>query len=408
MQIYEELVARGLIAQVTNEEEIKKMVNEGKAVFYIGFDPTADSLHVGHFMALCLMKRLQMAGNKPIALIGGGTGMIGDPSGRSDMRTMMTPEIIQHNCDCFKKQMSRFIDFSEGKAMMVNNAEWLMGLNYIEFLREVGPHFSVNNMLRAECYKQRMEKGLSLLEFNYMIMQSYDFYELFKRYGCNMQFGGDDQWSNMLGGTELIRRKLGKDAHAMTITLLLNSEGKKMGKTQSGAVWLDPEKTSPFDFYQYWRNVGDSDVLKCLRMLTFLPLEQIDEMDQWEGSQLNQAKEILAFELTKLVHGEEEAAKAQEGARALFAAGASTENMPTFELSEEDFTDGTIDILSILNKSGLAASRSEARRNVEQGGVSVDGNPVKDIKAVFSREQFAGDGVVVKRGKKNFKKIILK
>ena len=408
MQIYEELVARGLIAQVTNEEEIKKMVNVGKAVFYIGFDPTADSLHVGHFMALCLMKRLQMAGNKPIALIGGGTGMIGDPSGRSDMRTMMTPEIIQHNCDCFKKQMSRFIDFSEGKAMMVNNAEWLMGLNYIEFLREVGPHFSVNNMLRAECYKQRMEKGLSFLEFNYMIMQSYDFYELFKRYGCNMQFGGDDQWSNMLGGTELIRRKLGKDAHAMTITLLLNSEGKKMGKTQSGAVWLDPEKTSPFDFYQYWRNVGDSDVLKCLRMLTFLPLEQIDEMDQWEGSQLNQAKEILAFELTKLVHGEEEAAKAQEGARALFAAGASTENMPTFELSEEDFTDGTIDILSILNKSGLAASRSEARRNVEQGGVSVDGNPVKDIKAVFSREQFAGDGVVVKRGKKNFKKIILK
>ena len=408
MQIYEELVARGLIAQVTNEEEIKKMVNEGKAVFYIGFDPTADSLHVGHFMALCLMKRLQMAGNKPIALIGGGTGMIGDPSGRSDMRTMMTPEIIQHNCDCFKKQMSRFIDFSEGKAMMVNNAEWLMGLNYIEFLREVGPHFSVNNMLRAECYKQRMEKGLSFLEFNYMIMQSYDFYELFKRYGCNMQFGGDDQWSNMLGGTELIRRKLGKDAHAMTITLLLNSEGKKMGKTQSGAVWLDPEKTSPFDFYQYWRNVGDSDVLKCLRMLTFLPLEQIDEMDKWEGSQLNQAKEILAFELTKLVHGEEEASKAQEGARALFAAGASTENMPAFELTEEDFSEGTIDILSILNKSGLAASRSEARRNVEQGGVSVDGNPVKDIKAVFSREQFAGDGVVVKRGKKNFKKIILK
>nr|WP_302975189.1 tyrosine--tRNA ligase [Enterocloster clostridioformis] len=407
MQIYEELVARGLIAQVTNEEEIKKMVNEGKAVFYIGFDPTADSLHVGHFMALCLMKRLQMAGNKPIALIGGGTGMIGDPSGRSDMRTMMTPEIIRHNCDCFKKQMSRFIDFSEGKAMMVNNAEWLMGLNYIEFLREVGPHFSVNNMLRAECYKQRMEKGLSFLEFNYMIMQSYDFYELFKRYGCNMQFGGDDQWSNMLGGTELIRRKLGKDAHAMTITLLLNSEGKKMGKTQSGAVWLDPEKTSPFDFYQYWRNVGDSDVLKCLRMLTFLPLEQIDEMDKWEGSQLNQAKEILAFELTKLVHGEEEASKAQEGARALFAAGASTENMPAFELTEEDFSEGTIDILSILNKSGLAASRSEARRNVEQGGVSVDGNPVKDIKAVFSREQF-GDGMIVKRGKKNFKKIVLK
>lgn len=408
MKIYEELVARGLIAQVTNEEEIGNMINEGKATFYIGFDPTADSLHVGHFMALCLMKRLQMAGNKPIALLGGGTGMIGDPSGRNDLRQMMTVETIQHNCDCFKQQMSRFIDFSEGKAMMVNNAEWLMGLNYVELLREVGPHFSVNRMLAAECYKQRMEKGLTFLEFNYMIMQSYDFYELFKRYGCNMQFGGDDQWSNMLGGTELIRRKLGKDAHAMTITLLLNSEGKKMGKTQSGAVWLDPEKTSPFDFYQYWRNVGDSDVLKCLRMLTFLPLEQIDEMDQWEGSQLNQAKEILAFELTKLVHGEEEAAKAQEGARALFAAGASTENMPTFELSEEDFTDGTIDILSILNKSGLAASRSEGRRNVEQGGVSVDGNPVKDIKAVFSREQFAGDGVVVKRGKKNFKKIILK
>ena len=408
MQIYEELVARGLIAQVTNEEEIKKMVNEGKAVFYIGFDPTADSLHVGHFMALCLMKRLQMAGNKPIALIGGGTGMVGDPSGRSDMRTMMTPEIIQHNCDCFKKQMSRFIDFSEGKAMMVNNAEWLMGLNYIDFLREVGPHFSVNNMLRAECYKQRMEKGLSFLEFNYMIMQSYDFYELFLRYGCNMQFGGDDQWSNMLGGTELIRRKLGKDAHAMTITLLLNSEGKKMGKTQSGAVWLDPNKTTPFEFYQYWRNVADADVLKCMRMLTFLPIEQIDEMDRWEGSQLNQAKEILAFELTKLVHGEEEAAKAQEGARALFVAGGSTANMPTFELSEEDFTDGSIDILGVLQKSGLCASRSEARRNVEQGGVSVDGNPVKDIKAVFSREQFAGDGVVVKRGKKNFKKIILK
>ena len=408
MQIYEELVARGLIAQVTNEEEIKKMVNEGKAVFYIGFDPTADSLHVGHFMALCLMKRLQMAGNRPIALIGGGTGMIGDPSGRSDMRTMMTPEIIQHNCDCFKKQMSRFIDFSDGKALMVNNAEWLMNLNYIEFLREVGPHFSVNNMLRAECYKQRMEKGLSFLEFNYMLMQSYDFYELFQRYGCNMQFGGDDQWSNMLGGTELIRRKLGKDAHAMTITLLLNSEGKKMGKTQSGAVWLDPEKTSPFDFYQYWRNVGDADVLKCLRMLTFLPLEQIDEMDKWEGSQLNKAKEILAFELTKLVHGEEEATKAQEGARALFAGGANTDNMPTCELSEEDFADDNIDILTVLTKSGLAASRSEARRNVEQGGVSVDGTQIKDIKAVFAKDQFAGDGVVVKRGKKNFKKVILK
>ena len=408
MQIYEELVARGLIAQVTNEEEIRKMVNEGKAVFYIGFDPTADSLHVGHFMALCLMKRLQMAGNKPIALIGGGTGMVGDPSGRTDMRKMMTPEIIQHNCDCFKKQMSRFIDFSDGKALMVNNAEWLMNLNYIEFLREVGPHFSVNNMLRAECYKQRMEKGLSFLEFNYMLMQSYDFYELFQRYGCNMQFGGDDQWSNMLGGTELIRRKLGKDAHAMTITLLLNSEGKKMGKTQSGAVWLDPEKTSPFDFYQYWRNVGDADVLKCLRMLTFLPLEQIDEMDKWEGSKLNKAKEILAFELTKLVHGEEEAAKAQEGARALFAGGANTENMPTCELGEEDFTDGNIDILTVLTKSGLAASRSEARRNVEQGGVSADGTQIKDIKAVFAKEQFAGDGVVIKRGKKNFKKVILK
>ena len=408
MQIYEELVARGLIAQVTNEEEIRKMVNEGKAVFYIGFDPTADSLHVGHFMALCLMKRLQMAGNKPIALIGGGTGMVGDPSGRTDMRKMMTPEIIQHNCDCFKKQMSRFIDFSDGKALMVNNAEWLMNLNYIEFLREVGPHFSVNNMLRAECYKQRMEKGLSFLEFNYMLMQSYDFYELFQRYGCNMQFGGDDQWSNMLGGTELIRRKLGKDAHAMTITLLLNSEGKKMGKTQSGAVWLDPEKTSPFDFYQYWRNVGDADVLKCRRMLTFLPLEQIDEMDKWEGSQLNKAKEILAFELTKLVHGEEEATKAQEGARALFAGGANTDNMPTCELSEEDFADDNIDILTVLTKSGLAASRSEARRNVEQGGVSVDGTQIKDIKAVFAKDQFAGDGVVVKRGKKNFKKVILK
>ena len=408
MQIYEELVARGLIAQVTNEEEIRKMVNEGKAVFYIGFDPTADSLHVGHFMALCLMKRLQMAGNKPIALIGGGTGMVGDPSGRTDMRKMMTPEIIQHNCDCFKKQMSRFIDFSDGKALMVNNAEWLMNLNYIEFLREVGPHFSVNNMLRAECYKQRMEKGLSFLEFNYMLMQSYDFYELFQRYGCNMQFGGDDQWSNMLGGTELIRRKLGKDAHAMTITQLLNSEGKKMGKTQSGAVWLDPEKTSPFDFYQYWRNVGDADVLKCLRMLTFLPLEQIDEMDKWEGSQLNKAKEILAFELTKLVHGEEEATKAQEGARALFAGGANTDNMPTCELSEEDFADDNIDILTVLTKSGLAASRSEARRNVEQGGVSVDGTQIKDIKAVFAKDQFAGDGVVVKRGKKNFKKVILK
>ena len=407
MQIYEELVARGLIAQVTNEEEIKKMVNEGKAVFYIGFDPTADSLHVGHFMALCLMKRLQMAGNKPIALIGGGTGMIGDPSGRSDMRTMMTPEIIQHNCDCFKKQMSRFIDFSEGKAMMVNNAEWLMGLNYIEFLREVGPHFSVNNMLRAECYKQRMEKGLSFLEFNYMIMQSYDFYELFKRYGCNMQFGGDDQWSNMLGGTELIRRKLGKDAYAMTITLLLNSEGKKMGKTQSGAVWLDPNKTSPFEFYQYWRNVSDADVLKCLRMLTFLPIEQIDEMDKWEGSQLNQAKEILAFELTKLVHDEEEASKAQESARALFGGGNAAE-MPTAELMAADLTDGNIDILDLLVKSGLVASRSEGRRAVEQGGVTMEGEKVTDFRAVFAGEDFHGEGKVLKRGKKNFKRIIVK
>ena len=407
MGVYEELRARGLIAQVTNEEEIRKMVNEGKAVFYIGFDPTADSLHVGHFMALCLMKRLQMAGNKPIALIGGGTGMVGDPSGRSDMRTMMTVETIQHNCDCFKKQMSRFIDFSDGKAMMVNNAEWLLNLNYIDFLREIGPHFSVNNMLRAECYKQRMEKGLSFLEFNYMLMQSYDFYELFQRYGCNMQFGGDDQWSNMLGGTELIRRKLGKDAHAMTITLLLNSEGKKMGKTQSGAVWLDPNKTSPFEFYQYWRNIADADVLKCLRMLTFLPLEQIDEMDKWEGSQLNQAKEILAYELTNLVHGEEEAKKAQESSRALFTGGAAAE-MPTAELSDADLTDGSIDLLSIVQKSGLCASRSEARRNVEQGGVAVDGEVVKDIKAAYTKEQLSGEGIVVKRGKKNFRRVIVK
>ncbi|MEG1902537.1 MAG: tyrosine--tRNA ligase [Clostridium sp.] len=407
MQIYEELVARGLIAQVTNEEEIKKMINEGKATFYIGFDPTADSLHVGHFMALCLMKRLQMAGNKPIALLGGGTGMIGDPSGRSDLRQMMTVETIQHNCDCFKEQMSRFIDFSEGKAMMVNNAEWLLGLNYVELLREVGPHFSVNRMLTAECYKQRMAQGLSFLEFNYMIMQSYDFYMLFQKYGCNMQFGGDDQWSNMLGGTELIRRKLGKDAHAMTITLLLNSEGKKMGKTQSGAVWLDPNKTTPFEFYQYWRNIGDADVLKCLRMLTFLPLEQIDEMDQWEGSQLNQAKEILAYELTNLVHGEAEAKKAEEAAKALFTSGNAV-NMPTAELSEEDFTGDTVDILTLLQKSGLAPSRSEARRNVEQGGVMVDGEAVKDVKAVFTKEQLSGDGIVVKRGKKNFKKVLLK
>ncbi len=405
MNCYEELVARGLIAQVTNEEEIKKMVNEGKATFYIGFDPTADSLHVGHFMALCLMKRLQMAGNKPIALIGGGTGMIGDPSGRTDMRKMMTPEMIQHNCDCFKQQMSRFIDFSDGKALMVNNAEWLLKLNYVELLREVGACFSVNNMLRAECYKQRMEKGLSFLEFNYMIMQSYDFYMLYQKYGCNMQFGGDDQWSNMLGGTELIRRKLGKDAHAMTITLLLNSEGKKMGKTQSGAVWLDPNKTPPFEFYQYWRNVADADVLKCLRMLTFLPLEQIDEMDKWEGSQLNTAKEILAYELTKLVHGEEEAEKAQTAARALFSGQGSLENMPSFNLTDEDFTDGSIDILAVLQKSGLAPTRSEARRNVEQGGVSVNGEPVKDIKASYTKEDFAGEGMVVKRGKKKFMKV---
>jgi len=405
MNCYEELVARGLIAQVTNEEEIKKMVNEGKAIFYIGFDPTADSLHVGHFMALCLMKRLQMAGNKPIALIGGGTGMVGDPSGRSDQRQMMTKEIIEHNCECFKKQMSRFIDFGEGKALMVNNADWLLELNYVDFLREVGACFSVNNMLRAECYKQRLEKGLSFLEFNYMIMQSYDFYELFRRYDCNMQFGGDDQWSNMLGGTELIRRKLGKDAHAMTITLLMNAEGQKMGKTQSGAVWLDPERTTPFEFYQYWRNIADGDVLKCLRMLTFLPIEQIDEMDQWEGSQLNTAKEILAWELTGLVHGDEEAKKAQEASRALFGGSGNSADMPTCELREDDFTDGVIDILNILQKSGLSSSRSEARRNVEQGGVSVDGVPVKDFKVIFTREQLSGDGVIVKRGKKNFRKV---
>ena len=407
MQIYDELVARGLIAQVTDEKEIRDLVNNGKATFYIGFDPTADSLHVGHFMALCLMKRLQQAGNKPIALIGGGTAMIGDPSGRTDMRQMMTRETIQHNCDCFKKQMSRFIDFSEDKALMVNNADWLLDLNYVDVLREVGAHFSVNRMLTAECYKQRMERGLSFLEFNYMIMQSYDFYALYQKYGCNMQFGGDDQWSNMLGGTELIRRKLGKDAYAMTITLLLNSEGKKMGKTQSGAVWLDRNKTSPFDFYQYWRNVADADVLKCLRMLTFLPLEQIDEMDKWEGSQLNQAKEILAYELTALVHGEEEAKKAQEGARALFSSG-SAEHMPTAELTAEDFTDGAIDIVSLLHRSGLAASRSEGRRAVEQGGVAVDGEKITDPKAVIAQEKFDGEGVVVKKGKKNFRKVTAK
>jgi tyrosyl-tRNA synthetase len=408
MKCYDELVARGLIAQVTDEDEIRNMVNEGKAVFYIGFDPTADSLHVGHFMALCLMKRLQMAGNKPIALIGGGTGMVGDPSGRTDMRQMMTPETIQHNCDCFKEQMSKFIDFSEGKALMVNNGDWLLELNYVELLREVGSCFSVNNMLRAECYKQRMEKGLSFLEFNYMIMQSYDFYELFKRYGCNMQFGGDDQWSNMLGGTELIRRKLGKDAYAMTITLLLNSEGKKMGKTQSGAVWLDPNKTSPFEFYQYWRNVSDADVLKCLRMLTFLPLEEIDAMDQWEGSQLNTAKEILAFELTGLVHGKEEAQKAKEASQALFKGQGSLENMPSYRLCDTDFNEeGNIDLLAILHKSGLAPSRAEARRNVEQGGVAVNGEQIKDIKKMFGKEDFLGDGMIVKRGKKNFMKVTL-
>jgi len=406
MTIFDELKARGLLAQLTDEEEIKELINAGKAVFYIGFDPTADSLHVGHFMALCLMKRLQMAGNKPIALIGGGTAMIGDPSGRSDMRTMMTKETIDHNVECFKKQMSKFIDFSEGKAMLVNNADWLLNLNYVELLRDVGVHFSVNRMLTAECYKQRMEKGLSFLEFNYMIMQSYDFLALYEKYGCNMQFGGDDQWSNMLGGTELIRRKLGKDAYAMTINLLLNSEGKKMGKTQKGAVWLDPEKTSPFDFYQYWRNVDDADVLKCLRMLTFLPLEQIEEMDKWEGSQLNQAKEILAFELTKLVHSEEEAVKAQESAKALFAGGNAAQ-MPTETLTEDLFQDGKIDILGVLTASGLHTSRSEARRAVEQGGVTVDGEKVTDIKTCYTPEQFAGEGMVVKRGKKNFKRVIM-
>ncbi|WP_075717438.1 tyrosine--tRNA ligase [Roseburia sp. 499] len=403
MTVYDELVARGLIAQVTDEEEIKELVNNGKAVFYIGFDPTADSLHVGHFMALCLMKRLQIAGNKPIALIGGGTAMIGDPTGRTDMRQMLTPETIQHNVECIKKQMSRFIDFSDDKALLVNNADWLMDLNYVEVLREVGPHFSVNRMLTHECYKQRMERGLTFLEFNYMIMQSYDFYELFQKYGCNMQFGGDDQWANMLGGTELIRRKLGKDAYAMTITLLLNSEGKKMGKTQSGAVWLDPNKTSPFDFYQYWRNVADSDVLKCIRMLTFLPLEEIDKMNDWEGAQLNTAKEILAFELTKLVHGEEEAKKAQEGARALFSSG-NAANMPTATLAETDFKDGSIDILGLLVASGLAASRSEARRAVEQGGVSVDGEKITDTFASFTPDDFK-EAKVVKKGKKNFRKV---
>ena len=408
MTVWEELKARGLIAQVTDEDEIKEMVNNGKATFYIGFDPTADSLHVGHFMALCLMKRLQMAGNRPIALLGGGTGMIGDPSGRTDMRQMLTKETIQHNIDCFKQQLSRFIDFSDGKALMVNNADWLMNLNYVELLREVGAHFSVNRMLTAECYKQRMERGLSFLEFNYMIMQSYDFYMLYQKYGCNMQFGGDDQWSNMLGGTELIRRKLGKDAYAMTITLLLNSEGKKMGKTQSGAVWLDPNKTSPFDFYQYWRNVDDADVIKCMRLLTFLPLEEIDEMAKWEGSELNKAKEILAYQLTELVHGEEEAKKAQEGARALFS-GADTSHMPTTELAEEDFDEeGKIDLITLLVKAELVPSRSEGRRAIQQGGVSIDGDKITDIYHTVEKDAFAGDGIVLKRGKKKFKKICVK
>ena len=408
MTIYDELKARGLIAQVTDEEEIKEVINNGKATFYIGFDCTADSLTAGHFMALTLMKRLQQAGNRPIALIGGGTTMIGDPSGRTDMRKMLTKEDIDHNAECFKRQMERFIEFGEGKALMLNNADWLLDLNYIELLREVGPCFSVNNMLRAECYKQRMEKGLSFLEFNYMIMQSYDFYTLYQKYGCNMEFGGDDQWSNMLGGTELIRRKLGKDAYAMTINLLLNSEGKKMGKTQSGAVWLDPEKTSPFDFFQYWRNVADSDVLKCIRMLTFLPLEEIDAMESWEGAQLNQAKEILAFELTKLVHGEEEATKAREASHALFAGGGDSAHMPTVELSSADFADGDMDILSLLVKTELAPSRSDARRAVEQGGVSVADEKVTDIKTAYNADSFGADGLVVKRGKKKFVKVVVK
>ena len=405
MNIYDELVARGLIAQVTDENEIKELINNGKAVFYIGFDPTADSLHVGHFMALCLMKRLQMAGNKPVALIGGGTAMVGDPSGRTDMRQMMTKETIAHNCECFKKQMSRFIDFSDGKAVMVNNADWLLDLNYIEVLRDVGACFSVNRMLSAECYKQRMEKGLSFLEFNYMIMQSYDFYHLYQTMGCNMQFGGDDQWSNMLGGTELIRRKLGKDAYAMTITLLLNSEGKKMGKTQSGAVWLDPEKTSPYDFYQYWRNVADADVLKCIRMLTFLPLEEIDKMDSWEGAQLNRAKEILAYELTALVHGEDEAKRAEASAKALFGAGAEAD-IPMAELTDADFNDGVIDIGSVLVKAGLVPSKSEARRAIEQGGVSIDGEKVTDFRATFAKADV--DGKVFRRGKKSVRKVVVK
>ena len=406
MTIYDELVARGLIAQVTDEKEIKELINNGKATFYIGFDPTADSLHVGHFMALCLMKRLQMAGNKPIVLIGGGTAQIGDPSGRTDMRQMMTTETINHNVECFKKQMSRFIDFGEGKAIMVNNADWLMDLNYVDVLREVGAHFSVNRMLTAECYKQRMEKGLSFLEFNYMIMQSYDFYTLFQKYGCNMEFGGDDQWSNMLGGTELIRRKLGKDAYAMTINLLLNSEGKKMGKTQSGAVWLDPNKTTPFEFFQYWRNVSDADVLKCIRMLTFLPLEEIDKMESWEGAQLNEAKEILAFELTKLVHGEEEATKAKEASHALFAGGANNANMPTVTVTAEDFPDGELDIISVLVKAGLCESRGDGRRNIQQGGVSVNDEKVTDISTKYTLDDFKGEGLIIRRGKKKFAKVV--
>ena len=406
MTIYDELVARGLIAQVTDEKEIKELINNGKATFYIGFDPTADSLHVGHFMALCLMKRLQMAGNKPIVLIGGGTAQIGDPSGRTDMRQMMTTETINHNVECFNKQMSRFIDFGEGKAIMVNNADWLMDLNYVDVLREVGAHFSVNRMLTAECYKQRMEKGLSFLEFNYMIMQSYDFYTLFQKYGCNMEFGGDDQWSNMLGGTELIRRKLGKDAYAMTINLLLNSEGKKMGKTQSGAVWLDPNKTTPFEFFQYWRNVSDADVLKCIRMLTFLPLEEIDKMESWEGAQLNEAKEILAFELTKLVHGEEEAAKAKEASHALFAGGANNTNMPTVTVTAEDFPNGELDIISVLVKAGLCDSRGDGRRNIQQGGVSVADEKVTDISTKYTLDDFKGEGLIIRRGKKKFAKVV--
>ena len=407
MTVYDELVARGLVAQITDEDELKELINAGKATFYIGFDATADSLHVGHFMALCLMKRLQMAGNRPIALVGGGTTMVGDPSGRTDMRQMMTPEQINYNCECFKKQMSKFIDFSEDKALLVNNADWLLDLNYVELLREVGANFSVNRMLTAECYKNRMERGLSFLEFNYMIMQAYDFYHLYEKYGCQMQLGGNDQWSNMLAGTDLIRRKLGENAYAMTITLLLNSEGNKMGKTANGAVWLDPNKTSPFEFYQYWRNVADADVFKCMRMLTFLSLEEIEEIEKWEGNRINEAKEVLAFELTKLVHSEEEAIKAQESSRALFS-GAAHADMPTTEIEEADLTDGVIDLISLLVKAELAPTRSEARRNIEQGGVTVDGEKVSDVKATFTKDALAGDGMVIKRGKKKFKKVVLK